>query len=940
MAFPGFEGIAYDDFIRMVESHYGKYSETWWRVQQGVGFDGKTYVKALNEMPGVSTLKNHSGKVIGYGYKAGLPAVVDTAFSEQIGNINSNINSAVYGNKAGTALVPTNAIEVSEGMYAMETGARTVSTGAKVLAALDRLSLAAIGVSAGAKLGKVIDQTIYDLNPDWWDEHYPSINPETWDTIAGENEFGRQVINTIFGIDKDTGQLTMYAPEKLLAQTYLTLKDAGVWDGEPVVANTLSEDINDGRRYRNYFSSYYTGTGYPAEYGFSYVYGTTVLMHFWNGDRTLEANQPCYIVRPRPDGILMMVYDTEPIDPPLTISNANVSSNTFLNDNNEQIYLNYYSTSSGTVLSPELEHSGPVENESYSSPSLQRETYYILEEGTFSHAPTPMDWVRTDTLERAPIQIDPSIITGTTVGEVLPQLKTNYPDLFSDAIYTDAIDEDGNPERITYIPFPIPQGLDTPYPYIDPEASPISQARPYADPLDETAPLTETITKILLNPLQNPANNPNPAPTPTTNIVTETIEKIIVETVPQVQPQDIPDNLTQTITEIIVNQPQPNPNPQTTIETIRETIIREIPQIQPEELPDSIIDTIINIIVGNPEPLPDGTPQTWTETETGIPPSIPSFPDTGDGDSPEPLPVEGSASSLWAVYNPTQAQLNSFGAWLWSADFIEQIKRIFASPMDGVIGVHKVFATPQTGGTATIVCGFLDSEVPSKTVTSQYTTINCGTVYMQEHFGNVFDYSPFTKVSLFLPFIGIVDLNIGDIMRGQVTVIYHVDVITGACLAEVKVVRDGYGGVVYTYSGSCIVSYPLSSGSYSGIVGGVLSISAGIAASMLSGGLTLPTFVAATAAWPNMHTNVQKSGSFSGSAGAMGGKIPYLIVTRPQVEMANGFELFDGVGTNETLPIGSCSGFVRCKIAHLKIAGAYEDEILEIERMLFEGILI
>ena len=57
-------------------------------------------------------------------------------------------------------------------------------------------AVAAAGL--GIKLGKVIDKTLYDLNPDFWDNNgMSSINPDTWDAItidmsdSGKAKIGR-----------------------------------------------------------------------------------------------------------------------------------------------------------------------------------------------------------------------------------------------------------------------------------------------------------------------------------------------------------------------------------------------------------------------------------------------------------------------------------------------------------------------------------------------------------------------------------------------------------------------------------------------------------------------------------------------------------------------------------------------------------------------------
>lgn len=225
------------------------------------------------------------------------------------------------------------------------------------------------------------------------------------------------------------------------------------------------------------------------------------------------------------------------------------------------------------------------------------------------------------------------------------------------------------------------------------------------------------------------------------------------------------------------------------------------PQVNPETAP-SLKDLITNI-------LPKLDPAQ-------------NKPDIGAGNTPTVVPQTGKASSLYSVYNPSQEQLNQFGAWLWSSDFFEQIKKLFNDPMQAIIGLHKVYSPVQTSGLGTIKCGYLDSDVPSKLVSEQYITVDCGSVSLQEYFGNVFDYPPFTEISIYLPFIGVRRLDPSDIMRATVSVKYHVDVFTGACLADVNVKRDTAGGVLYTFPGSCSVQYPLSSGSYMGIVSTML----------------------------------------------------------------------------------------------------------------------
>lgn len=378
-------------------------------------------------------------------------------------------------------------------------------------------------------------------------------------------------------------------------------------------------------------------------------------------------------------------------------------------------------------------------------------------------------------------------------------------------------------------------------------------------------------------------------------------------------------------------------------------VTRTVPQ------PDGTLKTFTYVPVPIPnatdwmdtQPTGDGSQQSQKDTvvnpdmDTSIKDTIsssgstgsdtPNPPDTGGGVSPTVVPPVGKASSLWSIYNPTLEQVNQFGSWLWSSNFVEQLKKLFNDPMQAIIGLHKVYSPVQTSGLGTIKCGYLDSQVPSKLVSEQYVTVDCGSVDMQEYFGNVFDYPPYTEVSIYLPFIGIRQLDPSDVMRSTISVKYHIDVLTGACLAEVNVQRDAVGGTLYTFSGDAAVRYPVSSGSYMGIVSGLI----GVATSVVSGNL-LPALSGVT----RLHTNVDHSGSFTGNAGAMASKVPYLIISRPQTAMADKFETLSGYPSNTYTHLSACTGFTQVKFCHVENLTATDSEKQEIEQMLKEGVIL
>ena len=381
--------------------------------------------------------------------------------------------------------------------------------------------------------------------------------------------------------------------------------------------------------------------------------------------------------------------------------------------------------------------------------------------------------------------------------------------------------------------------------------------------------------------------------------------------------QDVvqPDGSIITYTYVPVSMPEldPSGNP------ISSTSTQSIPNVDPDTAPDSLLDTITGSMEKNPPINP---------------------PDTGKGNTPAVVTPTGSASALYAIYNPTIEQINSFGSWLWSSDFVEQIKKLFNDPMQAIIGLHKVYATPATNGTQNIKVGYLDSGVSANVVSNQYTTIDCGTVSLSEYFYNVFDYAPYTDINLYLPFIGIVGIDVADVMRSSINIVYHVDVLSGACLAEVKVIRDSAGGTLYQYTGNASVTLPISSGSYMGIISSIAGIAGGIAGTIASGGSALPLLASSAGSLLNARTKVEHSGGFSGNAGAMGIKIPYLIISRPQIDLANKFEKYIGYPANITTTLESCSGFVNVLECHLENINATDSELNEIESLLKGGILV
>lgn len=361
-----------------------------------------------------------------------------------------------------------------------------------------------------------------------------------------------------------------------------------------------------------------------------------------------------------------------------------------------------------------------------------------------------------------------------------------------------------------------------------------------------------------------------------------------------------------------------------------------------EDVGDEDEDIPGDIETDTPNPIEPDPPEPVTPI---IP--VPSFPDSV------------GSNKLFTVYNPNASQLGQLGGYLWDADLIDQLKRIWQNPLDGIISLSQVYCTPTTGSPQNIILGFLNSGISAKVVTSQFKEIDCGTVTVPELKNNATDYNPYTGLHLYLPFIGITELDVNDFMGGTIGVKYKVDVYTGTCLAEVRMIRTKdvpNGGIVYTFSGNCSQQLPLTSGDARGLFSALLS-GVGVALGIASGGATAA--VAAGGAAAKVHElssqaaianegsglvsremlHVSRSGNLSANAGIMGQKKPYIIITRQNPYNANGYNRMYGYPCNKTVFLKNCSGYTRVKAGRLRNL-ATQDEKNEILQYLHTGVIM
>lgn len=405
----------------------------------------------------------------------------------------------------------------------------------------------------------------------------------------------------------------------------------------------------------------------------------------------------------------------------------------------------------------------------------------------------------------------------------------------------------------------------------------------------------------------------------------------------------------------VVNPPIPLPIPDTRPSN------PAIPLVNPSVIDSTRIAELVEELANTLDPQPG-------QSSGIIPiPPLPGItdPDTGDRTFPSIIPESGPG--FIHVYNPTPDEFVAFGSWLWVTYADATIDKILNNPFDGVIGAHELYATPNRGGRDNIRSAFLVCPTSADLVPNRYSEIDCGTVIVPEFYGNYLDYSPYSQAYIYLPFVGINEVSIDDIVGHAVNIRYRVDSYSGACIAMIFVAKDGYQNLCYQFAGSCSVEVPMAGGSQAAIKAGMMQAEAYARAAMPSaignafGGLAsgmmgsiaglIGGIAGAFGDYANAKagveaarvankSSVQHSGQFGASHGAMGQKVPFIIIRNPiQVKVVNYNDDY-GFPAHKRVIIGGCTGYLRVREVNVVSAHATDDEKAAIEALLKNGVYV
>lgn len=359
-------------------------------------------------------------------------------------------------------------------------------------------------------------------------------------------------------------------------------------------------------------------------------------------------------------------------------------------------------------------------------------------------------------------------------------------------------------------------------------------------------------------------------------------------------------------------------------------------------------------------------------TQPGGGNNTPSYNNYPGDDIPFPeLPSTSILTSgMYGFYNPNAAGFTLLADWLWSDTFLDAAERAFKTqPLDAIIFAgmlpFNLTTTPST-----IQAAGLDSNIPAGKITNQYYALDFGYVTVPEKWKSVMDYK-FTKTSIYLPYVGVRNIDHEVIMNSTVRLKYMVDAITGDFVAMVTVSKSGYNeSVYYVFNGNMLITLPLTGndrsaliqaglstigsaisniggGVATGAIGGMMGGAAlggpmGAGVGAIAGGAigAVRTYGQTVSSASNFtKRDILQTGNFNSSAGALSQFNAYIIVEQPVQSLPAKYGHTIGFTSNITATLSSLTGFTVVDDIHLNIQ-ASDAELREMYSKLQEGVIL
>ena len=320
-------------------------------------------------------------------------------------------------------------------------------------------------------------------------------------------------------------------------------------------------------------------------------------------------------------------------------------------------------------------------------------------------------------------------------------------------------------------------------------------------------------------------------------------------------------------------------------------------------------------------------------------------------DTSDPIEIDSkpllTTGEFLRVYKMTATNLTALRDKLISNGFLDNlIAKLRTDAMDYIVGLNAIPYASTSTADSTIKIANLDTEISASYLTWYIEDFDFGEIELKEYFQTFMDYSPYTKLSAYIPYCGIVPLNVDDFMNDKISMKCRVDMLTGQFVVFVS----NSVGVVTTVSGNCAYQLPIRANDYNrlvtsglGLLGGIVGTAGALATGNvpLAIGAGLGTTGALVATSQAMtKPDVTSKGSLGGNYGLLGNRTPYLIIQRPTISVPSDYGKTIGYMSRITAKLGDLTGYTVVEEIHLEHISATDDEKKLIENALKSGVIL
>lgn len=296
--------------------------------------------------------------------------------------------------------------------------------------------------------------------------------------------------------------------------------------------------------------------------------------------------------------------------------------------------------------------------------------------------------------------------------------------------------------------------------------------------------------------------------------------------------------------------------------------------------------------------------------------------------------VSAGIGVLTSTFKMTKERLIQLGQFLWGSNIFDKFSLVNNNPIENIISCKSIPINTD-GANQEIILGNVATGVNGEKISNNFAKQTIGSILINEHYHNFLDYTPYTNVILYLPYIGFKELDTTLVMNKTIQVIYTVDAITGGCLAQVYVnsVR------LYEFTGNVGIDIPITASNRAQVESGY--IQAGVGATMSAVGGNVGSAVTSLLNSATSQYHYSSTGNPSPMCVASTNRTCYVIIDRPNYQNLKAFNHTRGRKCYLSKTISTLHGFTICD-SNIDLTGinATQSELEELKEILSSGFYV